>query len=348
MAPLKVGLIGAGYMMQNVHLPSLRAIGDAEPVAIADLDAELAATVARAFGIPRVYGRAEELVAGEAELDAVVVVTNKLHHAAACLPALERGLPVLIEKPLEASLEAARRMVATAERTGATLMVGYMKRYDPAFRELERRLADGALGELRYARIHDFGGNWTAGAPRVGALRLDEAESRPGPNRRPAAAPADAQTAAFNEWIEVWIHDVNMARALFGEPRSILFATNERPRLALVEFERARVMLEMGGIAYQGAAWDERLTLYGREGIAELVFPAPLLFRKATELVLRDAGGESRPAVPDGEAFTEELIYFLRCVRSGEPVMTSGRDALRDLELCARIVEKATEGDRRR
>ena len=89
MAPLKVGLIGAGYMMQTVHLPSLRAIADAEPVAIADLDRGLAEQVAGAFGIPRVYGRAEELVAGEAELDAVVVVTNKLHHAEASL--LVRG-----------------------------------------------------------------------------------------------------------------------------------------------------------------------------------------------------------------------------------------------------------------
>src|SRR5439155_12217514 len=117
------------------------------------------------------------------------------------------------------------------------------------------------------------GGNWTVGAPRVGAFRLDEPGSSPGPNRRPAPAPADARTAAFGEWIEVWIHDVNMARALFGEPRAILYATNDLPRLALVDFERARALLEMGRVGYPGASWDDRVPIYGRAGQAELVLP---------------------------------------------------------------------------
>lgn len=344
---LRIGLIGAGYMMQTVHLPSLRAIGAAEPVAIADLDTALATRVAGAFGIPRVYGSAEELVAGEDRLDAVVVVTNKVHHASASLPALERGVSVLIEKPLEASLEAARRMVETAERTGATLMVGYMKRFDPAFQELERRLANGSLGEPRYVRLHDFGGNWTAGAPQVGAFGLEDGGSQPGPNRRPAPAPNDPAAAAFNEWIEVWIHDVNMARALLGEPRSVRLATAGLPRLALVEFERAPALLEVGNIGYPGAPWDELVTIHGAAASAELRFPAPLLFRKETELVVRSGAGEARPALPDREAFTEELIHFLRCVERGQQPLTPGRDALRDLELCAAIVERAAADARR-
>jgi predicted dehydrogenase len=274
-----------------------------------------------------------------------VVVTNKLHHAEASLPALARGVAVLIEKPLAATLEDGRRMVEAAERTGATLMVGYMKRFDPAFRALQAELASGALGELRYARLHDFGGNWTVGAPRVGGFRLDEPEAPPGPIRGPAPAPADARTAAFNEWIEVWIHDVNMARALFGQPRAILYASNDLPRLALVEFERARALLEMGTIAHPGAPWDERVSVYGRAGQAELVFPAPLLFRRPTELVVRTGEGERRPALADREAFTEELIHFLGCVRRREAPLTPGREGLRDLELCDQIVARAAGGD---
>lgn len=337
---LKVGLIGAGYMMQTVHLPSLRAVGGVEPVAIADLDTALAEKAARAFGIPRVYASAEELVAEEDRLDAVVVVTSKTHHATACLPALERGIPVLVEKPLDASLEGARRMVGAAERTGALLMVGYMKRFDPAVRALERQLGEGKLGDLRYAHVHDFGGNWRAGAPRVGAFRLDGQGAESETTRARLSPATDPAAAAFNEWIEVWIHDVNLARTLFGEPRAIVYASNASPRLALLECERARVLLEMGNLGYPGAPWDERVTIYGAAGTAELVFPPPLLFRKAADLVLRTGSGATRPALPDREAFTEELLHFLRCVAGEEQPLTNGREGLRDLELCAAIVKK--------
>ena len=69
---MRIGLIGAGYMMQVTHLMSLRAIDGIELVAIADLDTALADRVAHANGIARVYPRADVLVEREAHLDAVV------------------------------------------------------------------------------------------------------------------------------------------------------------------------------------------------------------------------------------------------------------------------------------
>jgi predicted dehydrogenase len=338
---LRVGLIGAGYMMQVVHLPSLRAIGGVELVAIADLDEGLARKVAGAFGIPKTYPSADALIAGEPGLDAVVVVTRKDHHAAACLPALRKGISVLIEKPLEVSIDNASEMVATAERTGAILMIGYMKRYDPAVLELERQLGAGALGDLRYAQLHDFGGNWTYGAPRVGAFQLGEADATPGPIRLPQPPPPDLRTTAYLEWLEVWVHDLNLARALFGEVRSIVFATNEVPRLVVLDCERCRVLLEMANINYPGGAWDETVTIHGSKGRGELVFPAPLLFRKPTGLTIRQSAGVFRPTLADREAFIEEMIHFLDCVRTRQQPRTPGSEGLADLRLCAAIADHA-------
>jgi predicted dehydrogenase len=337
---LRIGLIGAGYMMQVVHLMSLRAIDGVELAAIADLDTALAERVARANGIPRVYPSADELVAREEGLDAVVVVTNKNHHAQAAVPALARGIPTFVEKPLAATIEDGRRMVELAERTGTLLMVGYMKRFDPAVRELLNLLRSNALGTLRYARLHDFGGNWTVGAPRLGAFRLDETPAAVEPVR-PVPPAADEQTEALNEWREVWIHDVNLARALFGEPRAIISAGRGLPRLVEVEFAQTRALLEVGPLTYPGGPWDERVTIYGWAGRAELVFPAPLLFRQPARLVIETAAGEQRPALPDREAFTEEILHFLRCVAYRQEPLTSGREGLRDLEFCAAIVDAA-------
>jgi predicted dehydrogenase len=98
---LKIGLVGAGRMTQMAHLPSLLQIGGVQPVAIADIDLELARRVASAYNIPRVYESSEALVAGEPDLDGVLIATPRMHHAATCLPVLERGIPVFLEKPLE-------------------------------------------------------------------------------------------------------------------------------------------------------------------------------------------------------------------------------------------------------
>ena len=216
---VRIGVVGAGGVMQRVHLPSLRKLGGVEVVALAELDLELGRRVAAAFGIPRVYASAEELVAQEA-LDGVVVIAAKRWHADACMPALERGLPVFTEKPLAGTLEDGRKMVETAARTGARLMVGYMKRYDPAYRAAAQLLREETLGTVRFARIHDFGGIFVAGAEGVGTLPLQPSQARPGAARAttpaPAPTPDELRRRAFDRWIEVWIHDVNLLHGLFG------------------------------------------------------------------------------------------------------------------------------------
>ena len=85
---LKIGLVGAGRMMQLAHLPSLLQIGGVQPVAIADIDVETAQRVAAAYNIPRVYESSEALVAGEPTLDGVLIATPRMHHAVTCLPVL--------------------------------------------------------------------------------------------------------------------------------------------------------------------------------------------------------------------------------------------------------------------
>jgi predicted dehydrogenase len=141
--------------------------------------------------------------------------------------------------------------------------------------------------------------------------------------------------------IEGWSHDINLIRGLLGPPRSILYATSGPPRLALVEWESTRVLFELGLLNAPPTSWDERLTFYGSAGRAEVVFPAPLLLRKTTDVIIRNGSGETRPTFSNREAFTEEMIHFLGCIKRQEPPLTNGRDALEDLELCKAIVDAA-------
>ena len=339
---LKIGLVGAGRMTQIAHLPNLLQIGGIQLVAIADVDLELARRVAEAYSIPQVYENSETMVEAEPQLDGVLIATPRMHHAVACLPALERGIPVFMEKPLEVTLEKARQIVEARQRSGAIMVIGYNNRYDPAFVAAEHFLHSGKLGELRYAQIHSFGGLWMAGAKGLGQVSLDEEPQAPG--SPPPAQSRDAKTyPAELEWVEGWIHEVNMARGLFGEAQSVLYASNEMPRLALVEFERVRALFEVGLINPAGSPFDCTIAVHCREGRLDLSIPAPLAFRQPTELKISTPKGITTPHLDYKESFVEELVHFLRCITGREQPRTSAEDALRDLELCFNIVAAGEE-----
>ena len=75
---LKIGLVGAGKMVQIAHLPHLLQIGGVQPVAVADIDVGAAQRLATAYNIPSVYDSSQALIDGEPELDGVIVVTPRM------------------------------------------------------------------------------------------------------------------------------------------------------------------------------------------------------------------------------------------------------------------------------
>ncbi len=349
---MRLGVVGAGPVMQMIHLPSLRALAEVEVVAMADINRELGQKVAGAFGVPRVYGDVSEMLASEPDLDGVVVVTGKHWHVSACLPALERGLPVFTEKPLAAHLAEGRAMVDAAAKSGARLMVGYMKRSDPSYLEAKRRLDAGAIGEVRYGRLHDWGGNFVAGAQGVGTLRLSDAPpaaraaapAAPG-SPPPPPTPEQLRHRAFDNWIEVWIHDVNLVQGLFGTVQEVVWSREGSPKLALVRCARgATVLLEMGGPQPGGMPWDETADLYGTAGRLSLTFKPPFLRHATTQLCIETPQGQETVRCGHAEAFTEEIRTFCRLLRDGGAPECDGAMGLADMEACARLVDAAHPG----
>ncbi len=348
---LRIAVVGAGPVMQRIHLPSLRAFPEVEVVALADINRELGARVASAFGIPKTYGDVSELLEAERDLQGVVVVAGKQWHASACIPALQRGLPVFTEKPLAATVEQGRSMVAAAKASGARLFVGYMKRYDPAVVEAERRLQEGAFGNVRYARIHDWGGNFMAGVLGVGSSPVIEpapAAPRPAGAATPPPPPPTAEQLrkwAFDQWIEVWVHDVNLAQGLFGPIQEVVWSREGSPKLALVRCASgADVLLEMGGPQPGGSPWDETVEAFGTTGRFELTFGPPFLRHMPTELRIERSAGVEVARLGYAEAFTEELRMFCRMILTDGQPRTDGEMGLADLEVCARLADAAHPG----
>jgi len=339
---LRIGIIGAGQMTQIAHLPSIQQIDDVEVVAIADLDVDLARKVARAFNIAGVYDSAESLLDSEQDLDGMLVITPRMFHADSCLPVLERGIPVFMEKPLEVELEKGRAIIEACRRNDTFMVIGYNNRYDLGFRTAQSILDSGELGDIRYVQIHSFGGLWRAGANTVGQVSLETEPAPPG--APPPAQRRDGKTyPALLEWTEGWIHEVNMARALLGEPKEVVFASNEVPRLALVAFERARALFEVGLVLPAGCPFDCKIAIHCTEARMDLSIPAPALFRVPTEVKITTPTGVRFLALDHKESFVDELVHFFRCIKGYEQPLTTPEDAYRDLELGLSIVAAGGE-----
>jgi predicted dehydrogenase len=125
--PLRVAVIGVGHLGKH-HARLLAAIDGARLVAVVDTDAERAAAAAAASGARPLadYRELFDLV------DAVTVAVPTELHQAIALPFLERGISVLVEKPITRTIEEADALIAAAKRSGATLAAGHTERHNPA------------------------------------------------------------------------------------------------------------------------------------------------------------------------------------------------------------------------
>ena len=144
-ATLRVGLAGLGAMGRN-HLRVLSSRTGCRLVAIADpvpeaLDAAAAATGAQPFAEPLA-------MIEEAELDALVVAAPTTAHVPLALAAIERGIPVLVEKPLAATVDEGVRILRASRARGVPVQVGHVERFNPAVLELGRLVAAGWLSSI--------------------------------------------------------------------------------------------------------------------------------------------------------------------------------------------------------
>src|SRR6516162_8465790 len=221
---LRVGLVGTGLIAQVMHLHYLTELADRfEIAAVADLDAGSARACAGQYRVPLVFTDWREML--RHPLDAVMVLTSG-SHAPIAVAAAQAGMAVFVEKPMCFSVAEGREMVAAAEQAGVTLMVGYPKRYDPAFTRFQKEAAQ--LSEARLMRVTTFESPIAA---YVGHYSLLPREPPPADvlrrfrddnDRRVRAAIGGASSLerAVYETVllDTLVHELNAIRGVLGEP----------------------------------------------------------------------------------------------------------------------------------
>ena len=146
---VRYGLVGLGDITQEALLPGVAHTGNSVVTAVVSGDLGKAEAVAKRWSIEHVYGydRFDALLES-GEVDALYIATPNWRHAEFAIPALERGIHVLCEKPLDISTERCRAMMAAARRGGAKLMTAYRLHFEPATLDAITRIRSGELGDL--------------------------------------------------------------------------------------------------------------------------------------------------------------------------------------------------------
>lgn len=144
---VRCGVIGAGWWATYAHLPALAHHRQVEIVAVQKRRIEEARRVARDFGGAFACTTTGEVL--DAGVDAVVVSSSPNLHFRQALAAIERGVHVLIEKPMTLTVAEAAQLVAAAEQKGVQLVISCPWHYTPHARIARELIANGSVGEIR-------------------------------------------------------------------------------------------------------------------------------------------------------------------------------------------------------
>jgi predicted dehydrogenase len=174
----KIGVIGAGGMLQYHHAGFVKAGG--EVVAVCDMNAEAAIAAAEKYGVSQTYTDVAELLAND-EIDAVSIIVPNKFHAPLAVQCLEAGKHVFCEKPPALNAAEVQGMIEAAETSGTKLMFNFNNRARPESVELKKRIEAGEIGKINSAQskwirrtgIPGFGGWFTTKDLAGGGATID-------------------------------------------------------------------------------------------------------------------------------------------------------------------------------
>ncbi|MFY8148928.1 MAG: Gfo/Idh/MocA family oxidoreductase [Prochlorococcaceae cyanobacterium] len=318
MKPVKVGVIGIGNMGWH-HARVLSLLRDAELVGVADPDEARGQLAVEQFNCNWFADYRTMLEHVEA---VCIAVPTLLHHRVG-MHCLEAGLHVLIEKPIAASQEEAADLIRAASAAGRLLQVGHIERFNPAFRELVKVVANEEVVVLE-ARRHS-----------------------------PNADRANDVSVV----LDLMIHDIDLVLELAGAPVVRLAAAGGRSAEGPIDYVNATLGFANGVVASLTASKMAHrkirsLSAHCRSSLMETDFLNHNLriHRRSHgsvsaehgELVYRNDGFIEEVSTTSIEPLYAELEHFLQCVRGEETPAVDGLQASRALQL-ADLIEQCVE-----
>ena len=146
---IRYAVVGLGDIAQEALMPGAAHTGNSEITALVSGDPEKLAQLGKKYGIEHLYSYEQfPALLNSGSIDAIYLATPNWRHAEFAVPALEAGIHVLSEKPLEVSSAKAREIIAASQNGKAKLMTAYRLHFEPATLDAIRRIRAGELGDL--------------------------------------------------------------------------------------------------------------------------------------------------------------------------------------------------------
>jgi myo-inositol 2-dehydrogenase/D-chiro-inositol 1-dehydrogenase len=248
---LNIGLIGAGRIGQ-LHAEHLtHRVKGAALVAIADVHMPSAEKLGARLGVSEISDRPSEILQNPT-VDAVVICSSTETHASLITQAAEAGKHIFCEKPIDFNLDRIDQALNAVRAAGVNLQIGFNRRFDPNFHHVQEQVRSGAIGETHLVRIT---------------------------SRDPSPPPIEYLKVSGGIFLDMTIHDFDMARYLVGSEVVEVFATGAcRVDPAIAEagdIDTAVVVLtfQNGCIATidnsrkADYGYDQRVEVFGSKGV---------------------------------------------------------------------------------
>jgi predicted dehydrogenase len=305
-APLRVAVVGVGHLGRH-HARILAAMPEVVLAGVVDTNAARAAEIAATHGT-KAFDHWQAL---DGRVDAVVIAVPTESHLDVGLGLLERGLHLLVEKPLARSVDDADRLIAAAGARGVQLAAGHTERFNPAV-----VAARPHLTQPRFIEVH-----------RLGTF----------PER----------SLDIDVVFDLMIHDLDVLLAIVGQPVVSVEAVGVPVLTPRIDIANVRLRFEGGCIANLTASRISRervrkIRFFQRQSYVSIDYAA-----QEVEHWTLGAGPAGTPAITGGkldvardEPLKRELEDFVAAVRDGRPPAVTGSQGRAALALAAEIVER--------
>jgi len=308
MKKLGVAVIGTGFWGKN-HARVYKELASTELVAICDVNAEIAKSIADQFGV-KAYTTSTRMLKNE-EIEAVSVCTWSTSLAKEALKALKAGKHVLVEKPMAANTRQAEKLLETAEKNDLHLTVGFLMRFIPGLQHIREAVENKKIGELVCAAAKRVS-QWPERIGDVGVVK------------------------------DMAIHDIDVMRYISNEDPITVYAKTGSMRHKKFE-DYAQIMLTYkdGKSAFIESNWltpykTRTLTVTGSDAIMRLDYITQ-------ELWIEEPKETLQPRYPWQEPLKLELQHFADCILAKKKPLITAADGLKALQIAEAALQSSSK-----
>lgn len=328
MKQLNIGIIGAGRI-GKVHMQSITYnVPTAKVLGITDVFKDGLQELADKYGIEKVYADYKEMLADK-DIDAVLVCSSTDTHADISIEAAKAGKHVFCEKPVDLTPEKVQAVIDAVAKAGVKLQVGFNRRFDHNFAHVRSLINEGKVGNLELIKIT---------------------------SRDPEPPPAEYAAVSGGMFLDMTIHDFDMARFLAGSDVTEVYASatclvdpaigeagDVDTAIINLKFENGALgVIDNSRRAAYG--YDQRIEVFGSKGAAMAANDTP------TNVTIMNSDGVTtdKPLYFFLErymqSFRDEMVQFVDAVLNDKDTPTIGVDGLNSILVALAAKKSVKEG----